>query len=416
MRMADLIRGAAAIGQSGGPTAVINQSLVGVVEGLKAGLFASGHVDRILGMRHGVRGLTRDGDQGLVDLTDIGRETLDLVADTPSAALGSTRDKPDDAYCDRILAACREQNIRYFFYIGGNDSADTCRIVSEKAAAAGADLRCFHVPKTIDNDLRENDHTPGFGSAARYVAMAFMGDALDNSALGGIKINVVMGRNAGFLTAAAALARGGASGGDPAARAAPHLIYLPEMKFSEDRFLADVDAVYSKIGRCQIAVSEGVKDENGEEMGPKLASKKEYDSHGNIQLSGSGALGEGIADLIKAKLTPAGGKALRVRADTFGYIQRCYPDASRVDQSEARAVGRKAAELAAAGESHATVVIRRDSNSPYTVSFQRADLSSVARHTRHVPAEFMSSDNDVTQAFIDYCRPLVGDLPKMGRL
>ncbi len=414
--MADLFKGNAAIGQSGGPTAVINQSLAGVVEGLKAGLNKSGQVDRIFGMKHGVRGLTKDGKDGVVDLTDISQARLDILANTPSAALGSTRDKPDDAYCDRILAACRDRNIKYFFYIGGNDSADTCRIVSEKANAAGAELRCFHVPKTIDNDLRENDHTPGFGSAARYVAMAFMGDALDNSSLGGIKVNVVMGRNAGFLTAAAALARAGEGGSDLTSRAAPHLIYLPEMKFSEERFLADVDAIYSKIGRCQIAVSEGIKDENGEEMGPKLASKKEYDSHGNIQLSGSGALGDGIADLIKAKLTPKGGKAPRVRADTFGYIQRCYPDASKVDQHEARAVGRRAAELAANGESHATVVIRRDGNNPYSASFHRANLSAVARHTKHMPAEFMAYDNDVTKAFIDYCRPLVGDLPKFERL
>ncbi len=414
--MADLFKGNAVIGQSGGPTAVINQSLVGVVEGLKAGLKKSGHVDRIFGMRHGVRGLTKDGKDGLADLTDMEQARLDVLANTPSAALGSTRDKPDDAYCDRILAACRDQNIKYFFYIGGNDSADTCRIVSEKAAEAGVELRCFHVPKTIDNDLRENDHTPGFGSAARYVAKAFMGDALDNLSLSGIKVNVVMGRNAGFLTAAAALARAGKGGSDPTSRAAPHLIYLPEMKFSKERFLADVEAIYSKLGRCQIAVSEGIRDENGEEMGPKLASKREYDSHGNIQLSGSGALGDGIADLIKAKLTPKGGKAPRVRADTFGYIQRCYPDASKVDQTEARAVGRRAAELAADGESHATVVIRRDGNDPYTASFHQADLSAVARHTKHMPDEFMANDNDVTQAFIDYCRPLVGELPKFERL
>ena len=262
--MPDLPTGNAVIGQSGGPTAVINQSLVGVIEGLKAGLAASGQVKRILGMRHGVRGLVKAGGDGLVDLTGIDKAKLEAVARTPSAALGSTRDKPDEAYCDKILAGARANDIRYFFYIGGNNSADTCRIVSEKAEAAGYELHCFHVPKTIDNDLLENDHTPGFPSAARYVALAMAGDALDNASLGGIKINVIMGRNAGFLTAAASLARqAAANGAAPADRPAPHLIYLPEVPFSTDAFLADVEAVYAKLGRCQIAVSEGIRDETG---------------------------------------------------------------------------------------------------------------------------------------------------------
>ena len=208
------------------------------------------------------------------------------------------------------------------------------------------------MPKTIDNDLLENDHTPGFPSAARYVTLALMGDALDNASLGGIKINVIMGRNAGFLTAAASLARGqAANGAAPADRPAPHLIYLPEVPFSTDAFLADVEAVYAKLGRCQIAVSEGIRDETGAEIGPKLMrGAGEVDAHGNVQLSGSGALGDGLADLVKSGLTPKGGKAPRVRADTFGYIQRCWPHPSPVDTQEARAVGRYAAELAASGE------------------------------------------------------------------
>jgi 6-phosphofructokinase len=298
----DLPTGNAVIGQSGGPTAVINQSLVGVIEGLKAGLGASGKVKRIYGMRHGVRGLIRSGTDGLVDLTTIDKTKLEAIARTPSAALGSTRDKPDEAYCEKILAGCRANDIRYFFYIGGNDSADTCRIVSEKAAAAGYELRCFHVPN-------------------RYVALAHMGDALDNASLGGIKINVVMGRAAGFLTAAAALARGAAStGADPADRPAPHLIYLPEVPFSTDAFLADVEAVYAKLGRCQVAVSEGIRDNKGEEIGPMLMrGPGEVDAHGNVQLSGSGALGDGLADLVKAGLTPKGGKA-RVSAPTRSAI------------------------------------------------------------------------------------------------
>jgi 6-phosphofructokinase len=416
----DLLSGNAVIGQSGGPTAVINQSLAGVVEGLKAGLAASGKVKRIFGMRHGVRGLVKSGADGLLDLTGIDKAKLEAVARTPSAALGSTRDKPDEAYCEKILGGCRNNDIRYFFYIGGNDSADTCRIVSEKAAAAAYELRCFHVPKTIDNDLLENDHTPGFPSAARYVSLALMGDALDNASLGGIKINVIMGRNAGFLAAAASLARGeAASGAAPQDRPAPHLIYLPEVPFSTDAFLVDVEAVYAKLGRCQIAVSEGLRDETGAEIAPKLMrGAGEVDAHGNVQLSGTGALGDGLADLVKTGLTPKGGKAPRVRADTFGYIQRCWPEPSPIDTAEARAAGRYAAELAARGESHASVIIVRTSNAPdaYASECARADLSAVARRTRHVPPEFISGSNDVSAAFHAYCRPLVGDLPKLARL
>ena len=205
-----------------------------------------------------------------------------------------------------------------------------------------------------------------------------MGDALDNASLGGIKINVIMGRNAGFLAAASSLARGAAAdGAAPQDRPAPHLIYLPEVPFSTDAFLADVEKVYAKLGRCQIAVSEGIRDEIGAEIGPKLMrGSGEVDAHGNVQLSGSGALGDGLADLVKTGLTPKGGKAPRVRADTFGYIQRCWPHASPVDMEEARAVGRYAAELAARGDASASVIIVRTSNAPdaYRSECARADL------------------------------------------
>ncbi|MEM9592315.1 MAG: diphosphate--fructose-6-phosphate 1-phosphotransferase [Pseudomonadota bacterium] len=416
--MSDLPTGNAAIGQSGGPTAVINQSLAGVVAGLQAGLVASGTVKTIFGMRHGVRGIAKNGGD-LVDLTSMSAQDLEAIAQTPSAALGSTRDKPDDDYCARILEGCRQNDIRYFFYIGGNDSADTCRIVNEKAAEAGYEMRCFHVPKTIDNDLRENDHTPGFASAARFVTLAHMGDALDNASLGGIKINVVMGRNAGFLTAAASLARGAReTDKDAAMRPAPHLIYVPEVPFVMDHFLRDVERVYSKLGRCQVAVSEGIHDSDGNEIGPQLMRSGEVDAHGNVQLSGSGALGDGLADAVKKALTPAGGKAPRVRADTFGYLQRCWPVTSPIDAIEARGVGRHAAKLAADGDAGASITIIRTSNIPgdYRSEFGRADLSAVARHARHMPADFSDDGNNIGTAFYDYCLPLVGELPSFGKL
>lgn len=402
--MPDLPKGNVVIGQSGGPTAVINQSLVGVVEGVRKA-FSPGVVGRILGMRHAVRGLVKSD---LADLTDLPADRLERVANTPSAALGSTRDKPDAEYCRRIFKACEANSIRYFFYIGGNDSSDTCRIVSEHARNSGYKLRCFHVPKTVDNDLQKNDHTPGYPSAARYVATAFLADGLDNRSLPGIKINVVMGRHAGFLTAASALARRDADDG-------PHLIYLPEVPFDVDRFVADVERVYARLGRCQIAVSEGIQDEGGTPIGARLTGG-EVDPHGNVQLSGSGALGDQLADLLKERLTPAGGKPPRVRADTFGYLQRCWPDASPIDRREAREAGRFAARLAAAGEPHGSVAIVRTSDSPYASEMRRIELADVAGRTRHMPETFIKGASDVTDAFIEYARPLIGDLPPVERL
>ncbi len=421
--MTDLITGNAIIGQSGGPTAVINQSLVGCVEGLRFGLVASGHVKRILGMRHGVKGLTRDQKSGgadLVDLTSMHQDVLDRLAITPSACLGSTRDKPDAAYCERILAACKTNDIRYFFYIGGNDSSDTCRIVSEMAAASGFDLRCIHIPKTIDNDLQHNDHCPGYPSAARFVALACMADFLDNISLPGIKINVIMGRHAGFLTAASALARRRDLPVPHESTDGPQLIYLPEVPFSTDRFLSDVDAIYSKKGRCHIAVSEGVRDASGKEIGATLIQGGQVDAHGNVQLSGSGALGDALADLCKSNLKPLGGKSIRVRADTFGYVQRCWPDASPIDALEARRAGRHAAGLAMAGRRGVSVTIHRIGSGigdePYISDYGEVDLAAVAGKTRIMPPEFIDGHNDVSRAFIDWCCPLAGDLPPFERL
>lgn len=408
MAGAKLLTGNAVVGQSGGPTAVINQSLVGVVEGLRAGLMATGNVQKILGMRHGVNGLTK-GD--LIDLTEVPQDKLERVANTPSASLGSSRDKPDKDYCAKILKACEQHNIRYFFYVGGNDSSDTCRIVNELARTSGYELRCFHVPKTVDNDLPVNDHTPGFPSAARFVAMAFAADSLDNRSLPGVKINVVMGRHAGFLTAASALARG--IGGDP--NDGPHLIYCPEVPFDTDQFIADVEKVYAKVGRCQIAVSEGIQDKDGVSIGAKLIKNGQVDSHGNVQLSGSGALGDQLSDLVKARIKGKDGKPPRVRADTFGYLQRCWPDASVVDKQEAREAGRVAAKAAAAGEMDGSIALIRAPGNPYRCEFKRIELSDVAAKTKHMPKDFIQGTNDVSQAFIEYCRPLVGPLPVFDR-
>lgn len=402
------LSGNAVVGQSGGPTAVINQSMVGVVEGLRAGLMKSGAVKQVFGMRHGVNGLVKGN---LVDLSEVPQDKLSAIAETPSAALGSSRDKPDPEYCDKILKACQEHGFRYFFYIGGNDSSDTCRIVNEMARKAGYELRCMHVPKTVDNDLPISDHTPGYPSAARFVATAFRADSLDNRSLPGIKINVVMGRHAGFLTAASALARLREDDG-------PHLVYVPEIAFDTERFIGDVDRVFTKLGRCQIAVSEGIEDAQKRAIATTLVKTVEKDSHGNVQLSGSGALGDALADLLKDRLTKLKGlsKPPRVRADTFGYLQRCWPDASPIDKREAREAGRYAAQLAAEGAADGSVAIIRASSTPYTSTYKRIELKDVAAQTKHMPKEFLNGHADVSPAFLDYARPLVGELPTMAWL
>jgi 6-phosphofructokinase 1 len=387
------LSGNAVVGQSGGPTCVINQSLIGIIETLRG----SG-LETILGCHHGVRGII---ENDFIELQNIPQDRLDRVATTPSAALGTSRDKPDSEYCRRIFERFEEHNVRYFFYIGGNDSADACRIVNDLAKEQGYELRCFHVPKTIDNDLMFNDHTPGFGSAAKFVAMAFIGDNLDNRALPGIKIDVVMGRNAGFLTAASVLARQHADDG-------PHLIYVPEMDFDEHRFLRDVDRVYTKYGRCLIAVSEGIHHADGTPMMTRLSEEFEHDAHGNVQLSGTGALGDFLAQLIRTKLDDR----LRVRADTFGYMQRSFAGCtSSVDALEARQAGQSAAGLALADEVDGSVSIQRIGNDPYQVEYRRVELSDVATRTRTLDPEFIDDGNNITSAYRDYLVPLVGRMP-----
>ncbi len=390
-------RGNALIGQSGGPTCVINQSLVGIVEEAKK----HAAIQNIYGALYGIKGVL---DEKLVDLGKESQATLEAVARTPAAALRSVRKKPTREECERALAVFQKHDVRYFFYIGGNDSAETAHILNELALAQGYEIRLFHVPKTIDNDLRVTDHCPGFGSAAKFVALAFMGDNQDNRSLPGIKLDVVMGRHAGFLTAASVLAREHRDDG-------PHLVYVPETTFSLDAFIGDVDRVYKQHGRCVIAVSEGIHGADGK---PVLESK-ERDSHGNVQLSGSGALGDFLSDEIKRRL----GEKLRVRADTLGYLQRSFAGVvSEVDASEARQVGRTAVRVATSGDRpHGSIVIERlSSGQDYAVRYAATELANVAKSTRGLDPSHLRGSNDIASAFLDYVRPLVGTLPRMGRL
>ena len=406
-------KGNAVIGQSGGPTAVINQSLVGVIEELKK----QAKVDRILGARHGVRGIIQSD---FITLNDVPADLLERVALTPSSALGSTRDKPDEAYCQKIFESFKKHAVEYFFYIGGNDSADTARIISEMAVKSGYPLRVYHVPKTIDNDLRTTDHCPGYGSAGRFVALALMGDDLDNRSLKGVKIDVIMGRDAGWLTAASALARCDEGDG-------PHLIYVPEVDFSDDKFLADIDRVYTKLGRCVVAVSEGIRYKAGDKhslVTEKVVSGGEVDAHGNKQLSGTGALGDFLSDLVKSKLgaplqEKTGGK-LRVRADTFGYLQRSFPTiVSPSDAHEARLCGRKAVEYALTapeGLASGSVAMRRISETPYKIETFPTALSNVASQTKSLDPAFVINGCDIGAGFVKYAKPLVGELFRPGKL
>ena len=384
------------IAQSGGPSMVINQSLIGAVLAAKS----SDKIVEIYGALHGIQGIF---DEAFIDLRAEPEEVLLNVAQTPSSALGSVRRKPTADDCRKIFEILARRNIRYFFYIGGNDSAETANIIAEEAERQGYEMCCFHIPKTIDNDLLCNDHTPGYGSAGRFVACAVRGDDLDNRALGGVKIDVIMGRNAGFLTAAAALARQDPDDG-------PHLVYVPERTFSVDKFVEDVAVCMHKHGRCVVAVSEGIRGADGRAIAESFST--ETDAHGNVQLT-SGALGENLAAVIRERLN-----IKRVRADTFGFIQRCFVGiASETDAKEAREVGEMAVKAATEGRYRSgTIAIKRKEQDEYGVEYVVEALANVAKHTRELPDAYLTAEgNNVTEAFLKYARPIVGELPVTAR-
>jgi 6-phosphofructokinase len=399
--------GSAVVGQAGGPTAVINQSLIGIIQ--EAQKYT--HIRHLLGARHGVRGII---DQRFYDLNRQPTNMLELVGQTPAAALGATRDKPDQAYCERIFEVFKKHDVRYFFYIGGNDSAETANIINNLSADAKYDMRVIHVPKTIDNDLLVTDHCPGFGSAAKFVASAFIGDDLDNRALPGVKINILMGRNAGFLTASSILARQREDDG-------PHLVYLPERPFDVDRFVEDVKAVFNHIGRCVVAISEGIRDKEGQLWVEKVSvlqqSSLQKDAFGNLQLSsGAGSLADYLAGTLRNKCK----EIRRVRADSFGYLQRSFAGyQSEVDAWEARLVGQMAVNYSLDASINGSVALVRLPSTTYTVGTKLVPLADVAPEkppkTREMPDEYINeAGNNVLNDFREYAGPLVGDLPKVG--
>ncbi len=352
------------IAQGGGPTAVINQTLAGVV--VEARRRHPGC--RVLGALHGVRGV-RDGR--MVDLAALPEAQLMKIAATPSAALGATRDKPDAADCDEILKGLKKVGATAFVYIGGNDTAGTQAILNE---AAGGTIACVHAPKTIDNDLEENDHTPGFISAGEFVAAAFLSVDLDFRALPGIYVGIVMGRHAGFLTAASTAWRLDEESG-------PHLVYVPERPFERERFVEDVRVVMARHNRCIVAMSEGVAGTSGRSLVEELVPPElqERDAHGNVRLSGTD-LGQAIERILAEDL-----KGKRARVDTFGYLPRgAISMISETDAKEAFAAGVFAVEAAERGGGSVALQFDGRETKPALVP-----LDKVAGKTRHMPRDFL---------------------------
>jgi 6-phosphofructokinase 1 len=380
------------IAQGGGPTAVINQTVAGAA--IAARRMHPGA--RILGARHGVRGI-RDGH--FIDLSTISDDDLRRLGRTPNAALGSTRDKPDEKYCARILEQLQGVAADAFIYIGGNDTAGTQEILRK----SGGDRIAFvHAPKTIDNDLVENDHTPGFISAGLFVASAFLSMDLDFRAMPGIYVGIVMGRHAGFLTAAAATWRQRESDG-------PHLVYVPERHFSTERFLEDVRHTRQKFGRCVVAMSEGVIGMDGKPLVESLVADLERDAHGNLQLS-TGDLGGAIqAELSKAF------PGVRARVDTFGYLPRAFAGAiSETDQREAFEVGEFAVEAAETGSCSVTV---GNEHGHAQSQMRSVPLAAVAGKTRLMPASFLEPvENRVSETGIAYLSRLLPQAPEIFSL
>ena len=391
------MRGNLLVGQSGGATAVINASLAGVVE---AALADEG-VGEIVGMRRGVEGLLREE---FVDLRRQPPGTFDLLRRTPSAALGSCRHKLGDDGLDRTLAVLRRHDVRYLLYIGGNDSADTAHRLHASAASRGYDLRVLAIPKTIDNDLPHTDHCPGYGSIARYLALATRDAGRDTEAIAQVypvKLVEVMRRNAGCVAAACALARE-----NP--RDAPQLIFLPERPpQSLEALLAEVERAWRDHGYCVAIVPETLRDAAGRPLGGETTF---VDAFGHPYFPG-------VAPLLAERITASLG--LRARYDKPGTIARmAMVAASSTDLAEAEGVGREAVRRALAGESDLMVTIERLGDDPYRVAYGAVPLAAIANAERRLPDEFIGAGGrSATAAFRRYATPLLGEpLPRYGRL
>ena len=372
------------VAQSGGPTAAINASLAGVI----SGTMHSQAYDTVYGSVNGILGILHDNILNLSDLIEKDPSNLETLKHSPAMYLGSCRFKlpdfmDDDSSYNYIFKQFEKLNIGAFFYIGGNDSMDTVLKLSNYAKRIGSDICIIGIPKTIDNDLMVTDHTPGFGSAAKYVASSLLEIAHDTFiyAVKSVTIVEIMGRDAGWLTAAAALARNQYSD-------APHLIYLPETDFDKDRFLTDVKECLKVRNNIIIAISEGIHDAAGNYIN---AGESQEDSFGHSQLSGAG---KALEYLIK---------------DNINVLQRCAAHlSSKTDLDEAFALGEKAVALSEDGVTASMVTLERTSNSPYTVAYSSAEIKNIANEAKSVPREWINeAGNDVLPAMLEYLGPLI---------
>ena len=394
------LKGACVIGQSGGPTSVINSSVLGALEAA----LDNPSITRVFGMAHGIKGLLNDD---LYDIDKEDRDELALLRYTPSSALGSCRYKladpdVDDTDYKRILEIFKKYDIRYFFYNGGNDSMDTCNKVSKYMMKSGYECRVMGIPKTIDNDLFGTDHCPGFASAAKYIATSCMEIYQDARVYdtGMVCIVEIMGRHAGWLAGAAGLAT--------AMGAGPDLVYLPETDFDMKKFLADVKKIYDEKGNCLVAVSEGIHYADGSFVSEAKTSAT--DGFGHAQLGG---LAAHLASVVKEKT------GAKVRGIELSLLQRCGAHlASETDIEESVMSGKAAVENAVAGITDKMVGFQctRD-NGKYVCKTELLNLTDVANTEKKVPLEWINKEhNGVEQPFIDYVLPLIQGEPNLPKV
>ena len=397
--MSTPLSGACIFGQSGGPTSVINASAYGVF----SAALENPNITAVYGAAHGIKGVL-DDQLYIIDQEDPAE--LALLPYTPSSALGSVRYKLKDPEVDdtdykRILEIFKKYNVRYFFYNGGNDSMDTCSKVSRYLKSVGYECNVIGVPKTIDNDLYGTDHCPGFGSAAKYIATTCMEVSLDAKVYdtGMICIIEIMGRNAGWLAGAAALASASGEG--------PDLIYLPEIPFNVEKFCDDAERIYKQKGKVIIAASEGIHDKDGKFIS-EYAGEAAKDAFGHTQMGG---LAQVLESILKARIN------CKSRAIELSLMQRCGAHCgSQTDIDEAVAVGRAAVEAATSGQTGYMVAIKRISNDPYKAETELIPLEKCANYEKKVPTEWINAEgNGVTKEFIDYALPLIQGETKMQK-
>ena len=408
-----ILKGSCVVAQSGGPSAVINSSICGAI----VTALDNENITAVYGALHGIQGVL---DEDLCDMSKEDREELMLLKSTPASALGSCRLKlpvytEDDSKYKRILEVFKKYDVRYFFYNGGNDSMDTCKKVSDYMEHVGYDCRIMGIPKTIDNDLAITDHCPGFGSAAKYIATSIMEVRRDISVYtkGSLIIFEIMGRNAGWLAAAAELANVAGEG--------PDLVYLPETVFDIDRFFEKAAKIYRETGNCVVAVSEGVKDKDGRfisEYGSDLAKQK--DAFGHSQMGG---LAGYLVSEAKRRI-----EGVKVRGIELSLLQRCAAHcASKTDVEEAFLAGAAAVENAVLGESGKMVGFERSCvDGKYVCNIKLIDLDEAANAEKTVPRHFINEEGDgITEDFIRYALPLIegesdrcyeNGLPRYARL